>query len=462
MNLKRGITIIFGANIINMVFQVLTNFLLPKYLGVDCYAEIKTFQLVVSYSGVLHFGYIDGMYLKYGGKKIDRENRHILESDLTTFFIFQAFLMGVLLITAFYLKNSRMALEAIAVFPLNVISCFGLLFQATGEFKSYAQITSITTVLTFTINMGLLVFHCFSNYGVYLVLYVWIDFIIMTLCFVAFYKLAPIKIKFKAFCFSASCLIGNIKNGFFLMLGNFSSSILTGMDRWFIKFLMDNTAFAMYSFAVSMENLMSVAVTPVSTTLYNYLCEHEDNEALKSIKRKIILFSVVIVACAFPAKFILEDFLTKYIGAVDVIFYLFCAQIFYIVVKCFYVNLYKAQKRQKIYFIKLVVVIIFGFLFNAGLYMVTHTKEAFAIGTMLCGVLWYVLSEIDFYMLRSTWKENLFLGLAAGSYLILGLFAESLLGFVIYVTLIIIYGFIFMREELNECVRIMIKITKKE
>lgn len=153
--------------------------------------------------------------------------------------------------------------------------------------------------------------------------------------------------------------------------------------------------------------------------------------------------------------------MTKYIGAASVIFYLFSAQIFYIVVKCYYVNLYKAQKRQKIYFIKLVTVIVLGFLLNAGLYTVIRAKEAFAIGTMFCGVVWYILSEMDFYLLRSTWKENAFLALTTASYLLLGVLTESLVGFVLYVMLLTIYSLIFMKKDVCDCIQIVVKLINK-
>ena len=63
------------------------------------------------------------------------------------------------------------------------------------------------------------------------------------------------------------------------MLGNFSSLILTSMDRWFTKILLNNIAFAEYSFAVSIEGFVNIAVTPLTTTLYNFFCyEHNDKE----------------------------------------------------------------------------------------------------------------------------------------------------------------------------------------
>lgn len=461
MSLKKGITVILGANILNLIFNLLTNFFLPKYLTLDCYAEIKTFQLYVGYSGVLPLGYVDGMYIKYGGRLLSDIERDDLQTDLCTLVIFQFFLLGIFLVAAVYYQKIVLIACILAFFPLNITGYYRLLFQATGEFSAYARTTNLTTILTFIANMGLLLLHVFSNHYFYLTAYIAIDFVVMLSCIVLLSKrspqaLHPIKVKF-----SGSYLITNIKSGIFLMLGNFSSMILTGMDRWFIKALMDNTAFAMYSFAVSMENMMNVAVTPVSTTLYNYFCSHTKNDELKRIKGKIMLFAAVIVACAFPAKFILETFLTKYLDSTGVIFYLFGAQIFYIIVKCFYVNLYKAQKKQKIYFAKLIAVIVIGFFFNAGLYAVLHVKEAFAIGTMLCGIVWYILSEMDFQSFRSSWKENLFLLLTTASYLFLGTFAESLIGLALYAGSVILFSLLLMRRDLGECIQMIKTIGKK-
>lgn len=454
MSLKKGIVTILLANILNLFFQLLTNFFLPKYLTVACYAEIKTFQLYVSYVGALHFGYCDGMYIKYGGKTFSSINSNELKTDAKTFVVFQFSLTILFLSISIFNHNTTLAAFSASILPLNMVSYLSLLFQATGEFEVYSNITKMTTILTFIVNMGLLALHFFSEYHIFLLGYVIIYILIMFFC-ISFLYAKKQGLNAARGSLLLSCVTLNIKNGFFLMLGNFSSVILTGMDRWFIKVLMDNTAFAMYSFAVSMENLMNVVVLPIATTLYNYFCIHVDNNSLRKIKGKIILFPVVIVTCAFPAKFVLEIFLTKYLEATSVIFYLFSAQIFYIIVKCFYVNLYKAQRRQKTYFVKLVVVIVIGFLFNAGLYSVIHVKEAFAIGTMLCGVVWYILSELDFPQLRSGWRENIFLLLSTVSFLTIGIFLESLIGFLLYVAILVLLSLLLMKKDVMDCIHMV-------
>ena len=70
---------------------------------------------------------------------------------------------------------------------------------------------------------------------------------------------------------------------------------------------------------------------------------------------------------------------------------------------------------------------------------------------MLCGVTWYILSELDFKALRSNWNENLFLLLATLSYLFLGAISEALIGLVLYAMLLVLLSFVLMREDIMEC-----------
>ena len=68
MNIRKGIFYVFIANLINLVFSLITSLFLPKLLSIDTYSYIKLFQLYITYVGILHLGYSDGMYLRLGGK----------------------------------------------------------------------------------------------------------------------------------------------------------------------------------------------------------------------------------------------------------------------------------------------------------------------------------------------------------------------------------------------------------
>ena len=67
--MKKGLINVMMANIICLIINLLTNFLVPKYVSIESYGMIKTYALYLTYAGFFSMGYNDGMYLKYGGKK---------------------------------------------------------------------------------------------------------------------------------------------------------------------------------------------------------------------------------------------------------------------------------------------------------------------------------------------------------------------------------------------------------
>lgn len=73
-SLSTGMLVVLVANIFNLSLSLIRSFLLPKYLSIPAYADIKTYQLYLSYSSLLTFGYIDGMYLRYGGVDLQTKN----------------------------------------------------------------------------------------------------------------------------------------------------------------------------------------------------------------------------------------------------------------------------------------------------------------------------------------------------------------------------------------------------
>lgn len=445
--LSRGMFSVLVANIINLSFNLVTNFALPKYLPVESYAAIKTFTLMISYAGVLHFGYEDGMYLKYGGKQkkdIDIEEWKVNISSLR---IFQLGISVCILIAGIYLNSDIIFMFSLVLLPYNMVMYYKQFYQAIGEFKLYGYLMNITTVLLFAANMFFIVLGK-KQYIWYLAANNIMYFFIWCILEVSIKR--KIKTNLGCFIFSARECWNNIRSGFLLMLGNFSSVILTSMDRWFVKFLLNTTAFAEYSFAVSLENFINVAVTPITVTLYNFFCQNKSIEKIKKIQEYVLLFAVAIITAAFPAKFILETWLTSYSESGNTMFLLFCGQLYFILVKSIYVNFYKAQKMQKKYFKKLIIVIGMGFVFNWIFYLIVPMMEAFALGTLLSAVLWLGLCQFDFKELFLGIQGNSYLCLEMILFLICGFYFNAVVGGCMYIIGSYILSIIFMKNTVQE------------
>ena len=447
-SIKKGLLYVLIANLINLGFNLITNFVLPKELSVESYATIKTFQLYVSYAGLFHFGFVDGMYLKYGGKNVKEICRDDLKTNLSTLRIFEILITLICTIVALFLKQEVLAFFALSILPLNLANYFKQLYQATGEFSLYGKIMNVNTILIFVANMMWVYLiktdnaQCFlfSNVIVYFIVWIALELNCKRL----------VAGEHRGTSFSLKELVNNIKDGILLTVGNLSSVVLTSMDRWFVKALMTTLAFAQYSFAVSMENFMNVAVTPVTTTLYNYFCKATDKSQIRKTRNYVMVFAAAIVSCAFPARFILEIFLTKYIDSAKVMFLLFAAQIFYIVIKSVYVNLYKAQKKQNIYFIKLMMIIVVGFVFNIVCYGIYNVKESFAVGTLLSAICWYFLCLPDFKWMEYNTKEKLYPFIQPCDFLLCGFCFSAVPGFLIYIFEIAVVSYVSFPREVRE------------
>lgn len=458
MGLKKGMVAILMANIVNLIFNLLTNFMLPKFLSVDSYAAIKTFQLYSTYVGIFALGYSDGMYLRYGGKKIEFVNKEELESGMYSFRCMMI-IESIILFPLSILSHDKIVIGFVfTIFTMNMINYYKNLYQAVGEFKLYGKILNWTTIFTFIVNMFLLLIIKTDDYFLYLIGYAIVDVIIWIALEISIKDVFKEK---KGKKFSSKLLLEDIKSGFFLMVGNFSNILLSSMDRWFVKTMMNSEQFAYYSFAVSMEGFLNIAITPITTTMYNYFCNNLNKEDVIRVRHYVTIFGTVIAAAAFPAKFIIEIFLSSYLGAVRVLFILFGTQMIYVVIKGIYVNLYKATKKQNIYFEKLIIILIIGAILNWIFVKIYPYKEAFAYGTLVSALIWLLISIVDFKEYKYEVRELLYLMLEVVLFILAGIMLNSVIGFCVYVVASLLFMRIFMKNEVKNLLKVALNAIKK-
>ena len=155
-NLKKGIVLVFAANLINLVISLVNGFVLPRYLSIETYADIKTYQLYSNYIGVLALGYADGLYLKYGGINLHNVPNNDINICRTNLLISQGIMCVLFTIIGFIIHDKIFLVAALTIVPVNIASAFKNILQATGEFKSYSRILNYTSILTFIGTMFLL------------------------------------------------------------------------------------------------------------------------------------------------------------------------------------------------------------------------------------------------------------------------------------------------------------------
>ena len=56
-----------SSNLLSLVISTLVVLIIPKLIGVEEYGYWQLYIFYTSYIGFLHFGWNDGIYLRYGG-----------------------------------------------------------------------------------------------------------------------------------------------------------------------------------------------------------------------------------------------------------------------------------------------------------------------------------------------------------------------------------------------------------
>lgn len=442
MNIKKGIVYIFIANVINLAVGLFTGFVLPKLLSIETYSDIRLFQLYVTYLGILHFGFSDGMYLRHGGKNLGNINKDEVLSEFKTFKVFQLAVTVVAVVISLILQNKILIFCSLVILPVNVGNYLRNLYQAIGEFKKYSRFTNINTLLFFFINLILLFIVKSDDPNVYIVMY--------GVAYFAYWAVLELENR-KLFgkrnaMIKREYLKSDVKTGFFLMTGNFCNVIFTSVDRLFVQFFMGKIKFAFYSFAVSIENLINALVNPISTVMYNYLCNNREVRKVRLLKRVVLLFGAGILLFAYPAKFIIMRWIPNYVEAIPVLFLLFASQFASIVVRCVHINLYKSNKKQNRYFACMVVVILISVILNLAFFNIFRTMEVIAVATLITNIVWLIIGEIDMkkYVLKI--RDYIFVAIILGSFVFTIIIENAWIGLVVFGAVAIVSSFVCLPE----------------
>lgn len=443
--MKKNLLHIITANIFYLLIVAGTNFILPKFTSIEVYAATKEYTLyLTTYSGILTLGYLQGMYVEYGGKKLEKTDPRNLGENIVSFFLFMLPISLIITVAGVRLHNIIISVLGIGILSTNLQSYYQMLYQATGEFKAYSVALNASRV-------GLL--------AVYLILI----FVVKTDSMILYVGAAPFvgvlsavyltvrlqhRIPFlRASWFSPARINSNIRSGFILMLGDFVTKFFSSLDRWFVNTLMDTFSFAMYSFAVSMDNLVNTFMTPVTVSMFNYFCRKPAAAEIRRMKDAALIYSFIIIAGAYPIKWILENFMTEYISSSDIIFPLYAAQGLSAIVKGIYVNKYKAEGEQKRYLVQMVSMLVLAAVSNVIFYAGYQSMLSFAWATLFTNAVWLLICELQCKEIRYEKRTITGVVILVSVYLLTGYFCHSILGCVIYCMSGVFVGMTLMHES---------------
>lgn len=317
----RNFVWVLGSQTIVLISGLIKALIIPIVLGVEDFAYWQIYLFYVGYIGVVSFGYIDGIYLHYGGRSLQSLP---LEKIRAANMLYLAALVLATLTVAFLSTqtsdpNRNLVFLSIAasIILVGVTSNISITLQAINMLKGYAYLNSADKIF-FLASLFVLFVEELRTFWT-LILVDIISKALVMLVLVYHYKQFYIG-AFAKTHLAAREFIEKTRSGIKLMLANLSGMLVLGTGRIIIEYFGTLGTYALYAFATSIANVVLVSVSALSIVLYPNLRQQDKSSYLAYFERTgaaFVAFALLMLTTYFPAAAFIATFARSYLPVLD-------------------------------------------------------------------------------------------------------------------------------------------------
>lgn len=320
--IKKNFIFAFLAQGISLLVSSITNLILPKVMSVSDFSYWQLFIFYSNYIPCLALGLNDGVYLRYGGKRIEKLDFTEVKSQYYFGIIFQVILgliTGVVLAVFSDTPERRMVIVLVIIYFLffTLQNYLGYIFQAVNETNIYSKSIIIQRVVFFAFQVLLLI-TLVKNAFIYIPFY-----ILGVAC-----ALVYLRIKIGTYFNTADFdfLLGyregikSMKFGISLMIANICSMLVLGIGRQIIDMRWGLIAFSKVSFSLTLMNFALTFIMQIGLVLFpalRRLTKSDLKNTYKKFNVRIFYVLPLMYILYVPAQYILKLWLPQYTESIN-------------------------------------------------------------------------------------------------------------------------------------------------
>lgn len=395
----KNVSIAIIAQLISLAVSFLLNLIVPKYITIDQYSSWQAFSLYISYVGILHFGLLDGLMLRYSQYDYDELDKSRLRTQFLSLIVIISFfsLIGscVSIMLSDGLAHKILLLVSIGIVTKNLFTFNSYTFQLTNRIGRYAALTIIHRLLMGGMIICLILLKV-QNFVWYCCAELFADLIGFLISSrwnkgLYFGKMLKIREILKE-------LRLNVSAGIKLLIANWASMFILGSARMLIQWHWNLITFGKVSFAFSLTNLFLSFITTISIVFFPSIKRLNAASLPKVYIRTrrlldVFLFSALLLY--FPISYIMGLWLPQYTESLDYLGILLPMIVFSSKVMLLTNNYLKAYRKEglmlRINMISMLLAVL-GF-----------AVSAFVLDNLYALLLWVLVSV----MIRSIISESL-------------------------------------------------------
>lgn len=439
----KNITIVLFSNIVSLVSGILIGFIIPKIMGLTEYGYYKTFTLYSSYIGLLHFGFVDGIYLKFAGKSYEELNKPSFRFYSRFLFLMEAIIsLAVVAASSFFIGSSHFLIVlflGLNILATNVVTYYEFIGQITMQFKKTTLRNIIRCSLNIVSVVGLYLLYRFNQNVIYNYVYAIVTVSINYLLAI-WYVFSYRDITFGAsssFDDEKDNLVFFFKVGIPLLLSNIVAQLIFVVDQQFVNLAFSVDEYSLYAFAYNMISLITTLTSAISIVLYPTLKAINEESITRNYSKLNSYFLMIVAFCLviyYPLILVVNRFLPQYIGSLQTFLIIVPGVMISSSISVIKYNCYKTFNKVNNYFIKSIFVLALAIIADLVVYYLFKDTKAISIVSIIVLLIWYILVELFFVRnYQAKWVKNfLFVILVLGGFYGLSFVPNAFLGLGFY------------------------------
>lgn len=402
-DIKKDFKFVFFSTFITLISSILVGFFIPAVLGVNEFGYYKLFALYSSYIGLLHFGYIDGVFINYAGKSFKELDKEKFRTFTLFFISFQSIigLIIVLISLVFFddVYKIIFIILGINVIVLNLSKYYQYIAQSVMRFKQISISQTIVSICRIFIVIIVLYISNNNLFDIkaesYLLIMLILDFFLL-IWFIMKYKNILIGIRTKFFD-TYKDIIYLFKIGFILNISFQITQLIFSLDRQFISVFYGNEIFSIYSFAYNIVFIIIALINGVSIILLPRLKRLSDSQIIQNYEKNnslVLILSYLSLIGFIPLSMIIEEFLPDYSESIVYLLILFSGLPIITVLSSITFTYFKALNMHKKYLKVSLFVFLIAILFNFITYYVFKLPVYLSVASVFTLFLWYYINNL--------------------------------------------------------------------
>lgn len=305
------------SNMMSFLVNALIIICLPKVIGEAEYGYFQYYTMLATYVLILHCGWIDGIYLRYGGRQVDTLSRRTFASQFWGIVLFSILQMALF---TFILQLFGKESDKHIVFIYLIVSIIivqpktyaSVVLQATNQMKEYSIIILLEKVV-YGVVLFFLLLRGERDYKILL-----LSDIIGKLCSMSYgiYKCRDlIFVRFQFIRDDFVEAVDNVRAGVFIVLSNLCNTMVTSITQMFIEYKWGIETFGKVSLTFNISRMLMVVINTVSVVLFPII-KNVEKDKLSTVYMTIRHFIMIALSGIFifyyPLKAIMTMWLPQY------------------------------------------------------------------------------------------------------------------------------------------------------